>query len=669
MNGLLHFTARPMSRDKSDTLLLLLACALVLLPQAGNVPLWMMAACAMLLLWRGWVTFRGNRMPSRWLLLPVAALAALAVYAQYKTLIGREAGVAMLMLLLALKLLEMHARRDLFVALFLGYFLLLTNFFNSQTIGSALMAMLAVVAMLVAQLSFQYTGAVPPLQKRLRLVLLMVALSLPLMVVQFVFFPRIQGPLWGMPGDANTGRTGLSDTMAPGNISRLARSDEVAFRVRFIDPPPAKSDLYWRGIVLGNYDGRTWTKRSGMPENGQMVMQPRGKAIRHEVTLEPHAKRWLFALELPEAAPELKGGTAHMESNGQLLSAQPVEERLRYNVASFVNFGLFSDQPSSIDRGWNTLPLSFNPQTLAFAARLRRQWPDDMQLVNAVLRHFREEKFSYTLEPPPLGLHAVDEFLFSTRAGFCEHYSSAFVILMRAARIPARVVTGYQGGEINPVDGFMTVRQSDAHAWAEVWLQGRGWVRIDPTAAVASNRVQLNLAQTLPNPALGGLINLNIGRNSWLASLRFRWDAVTNAWNQWVLNYSPTRQRSLIQSFGFGDVDWYTMGALLLAAGGTVLAIVAWPLIRHRQTLDPLRALYGRFCQLMAKQGLAREQYEGPRDYRNRIMHDGTILPSEKKIAAGRFLEFYEAVQYGTFSASPNPANLSQLKSLLVQCR
>lgn len=659
-----------MSRDKADTLLLLTACALVLLPQYGDAPMWTLASCAILLLWRGWITFRGNRMPPRWLLLPIAALAMAAVYVNFKTLFGHQAGVAMLMLLLALKLLEMHARRDLFVAVFLAYFLLLTNFFNSQSMGAALMTLATLTVLLTAQLSFQYTGAMPSFGKRLKLALFIVALALPLTVVQFILFPRIQGPLWSMPGDGVVGRTGLSDSMSPGNIAKLAQSEEVAFRVRFLDPAPTQDKLYWRGVVLNAFDGRTWTRASTQDRQPQQL-QTRGQPIRHEITLEPHARRWLFALEQPAQAPTLSDNAATITADGQLLSSQPINDRLRYRVASYIDFSLLSQAPTADNARWRLLPSGFNPQTQAFAHRLRRQYPDDAQLAAAVLRFFHDKKFSYTLEPPLLGRDAVDDFLFTTRAGFCEHFAGAFTVLMRAAGIPARVVTGYQGGEINPVDGYMTIRQSDAHAWSEIWLADRGWVRIDPTAAVAPNRVHLNLSQTVASPALGGLVNLNaiVGRGSWLHTIRFRWDAVTNAWNQWVLNYTPDRQRGLIESFGFGDVNWRTLTILLMAVGMATLAVIAWPLLRHRRKPDPLRAVYARFCLLMAKRGLARAPHEGPRTYLQRIEQSGETLPAAKKLAAARFLTCYEAVQYGTFSAAPISTNLAQLKSLLIPCR
>lgn len=663
---------RPMSRDKADTLLLLTACALVLFPHAGHLPVWVTPVCAALLLWRGWITFSGVRMPPRWLLLPLAALAMAGVYATYKTLFGRDAGVAMLTLLLTLKLLEMHARRDLFVVLFLSFFLILASFFYSQSIGTALLTVAAVIAILTTQVSFQYSGVVPPLRQRLRLGATILALSAPLTLVLFLLFPRVQGPLWGLPNDAHAGRTGLSDTMAPGNISKLALSDDIAFRVNFSDPPPAQSQLYWRGVVLGNFDGRTWSPlRRSAPVDRRIALNLRGEPLRYQVTLEPHGKRWLFALDLPKAVPQLPGNPAGISYEMQLLSTQPINERVRYDAASHVDFDLQPDETAPALQPWLALPLGFNPRTLEFAARLRSQPGNHAEKINAVLRLFREQNFRYTLEPPLLGTHVIDEFLFDTRAGFCEHYSGAFVVLMRALGIPARVVTGYQGGELNPADGFMTVRQSDAHAWAEVWLDKRGWVRIDPTAAVAPNRIERNLSSVIPRQMLGGLITLDGERNvlaaQWL-KLRRQWEAVNNAWNQWVLNYTPHRQQGFFRWLGFDRVDWRTMTAAMVALGVAAIALSFLPMLLRRQRRDPVQVLYQSLCRRLARQGFPREPHEGPRAYAARLTAAQSPLSPAKKAALARFLACYETVRYGTAEQAPKSA-LARLKSLFAECR
>jgi transglutaminase-like putative cysteine protease len=677
--SLFHPFLRPPSRDKADTLLLLAACALVLVPHSSHIPGWSAALCGMLLAWRGWITFRGKRMPPRWILVPIAALSVAGVYWSYQTFFGREPGVAMLVLLLGLKLLEMRAKRDLFVVIFLSFFLVLTQFFYSQSILTAVGMFVAVIVLLAAQLSFQYTGIVPPLRQRLLLSAKIFLLAVPLTLVLFILFPRIQGPLWGLPSDAQSGRTGLSNTMSPGNISKLALSEGIAFRVKFLSGAvPGRDKLYWRGPVLGDFDGRTWTPLPPrMNQAGPIAVRPLAPPITYQVTMEPSGQRSLFALELVRDLPRLAGNASRLTPDLQIVSTEPITQRIRYEASSNPDFLLQPDESEQSLRNWLYLPAGYNPRALDYASGLRNRHRQDGDLVNAVLRFFREEKFSYTLEPPALGRNTVDEFLFTTRAGFCEHYSSAFVVLMRAAGIPARVVTGYQGGEINAVDGFMTVRQSDAHAWAEVWLKNRGWVRVDPTAAVAPDRVSRNLSTVIPPRVLGGLITLDRGRSSaWfegIRSLRQNWDALNNAWNQWVLDYSFAKQQSLLQSLGFANADWRLLAALLSGIGSLVLLLTGLPLVRNRIKTAPIDALYASLCKRMAQRGFARAAHEGPRAYRLRLAQAATDLPEPQKSAVLRFLELYEAARYAPTPAQAGKAShaalIAQLKSLLTVCR
>jgi transglutaminase-like putative cysteine protease len=661
--------AQRLPRDKADTLLLLAAALLVLAPHAAHLPLWVSALCATTLAWRAAITLRGTRLPPSLLLLPLAVAAVGGVWLTYHTVLGRDAGVAMLVLLVAFKMLEMRARRDLFVVIFLCFFLLLTTFFHAQGIGTALAMLASTVALFSAQLSFQFTGAVPPLRRRLWLGARTVLLAAPLGLLLFFVFPRLQGPLWGMPDDATAASSGLSNSMAPGNLSNLAQSDETAFRVQFLDPAPPHAQLYWRGVVLGAFDGRTWTQVEPAQRgraNGPIALSGRGRAVRHQVTLEPSGQRWLFALDLPDQPPRVDGNPSAVSPEQEISAAYPIDQRVRYDASSHPAYRLQADAELADAGRWLALPYGFNPRALAAGAALRGH-ADPLKRVNAVLRGFHADRFSYTLEPPLLGRHSVDEFLFQTKAGFCEHYASAFVFLMRAAGVPARVVTGYQGGETNPVDGFLTVRQSDAHAWAEVWLAGHGWLRVDPTAAVAPERVQRSLRRAIPrkNPfgieGLGQLINFDVDRNSFLARLRFEASAMNNGWNQWVLNYNPERQRGVVESLKSSLLDLRTLAAL--AASALLLALVHARRARRRG--DPVDALYSALCRQLGRLGLARGADEGPNSYRERI--DISHLTLAQKNAAAHFLRLYSAYKYG---AQPSaPGLVATLKSLLTKFR
>jgi transglutaminase-like putative cysteine protease len=672
-------------RDKADTLLLLTAALMVLAPHFAHLPPWISVTVCATLLWRAAITWRGKRMPPFWLLAPVAVGAMAGVHLGYGTLLGREPGVAMLNLLLAFKLLEMRARRDLFVVVFLSLFVLLTSFFYSQTMLTALFMAATLVALLTALQSFQYTGVVPPLARRLRTSAKLCLLAAPLALLMFIGFPRIQGPLWGMPDDANSGsngsgRSGISDSMAPGTLSSLAQSDKVAFRVRFIDPMPPRSQLYWRSIVLGDYDGRTWTRvprRRGV-QRQEIAISVRGQAIHHEVTMEPTGKRWLALLELTGPHFSMPGFDVRESDELEQFTLEPVSRRVRYAASAYLDFQVQSkERPENLAR-WLELPDGFNPRTLALAARLKQANlgaggdADPARLSQQVLALFNRDTFSYTLQPPLGGRDMVDDFLFTSKAGFCEHYSGAYVVLMRAMGVPARVVTGYQGGELNPLDGYLTVRQSDAHAWAEIWVPAQGWRRVDPTGAVAPERITRNLARALQPPSsfgfgfgfgFGQLMALRNDPDSWLAQLGFRYAALNNSWNQWVLDYNPNRQRSFLGELASAFGNWRGALGVLLASALAGLLYWRW----QRRPVAPLDALYQTFCRQQARHGYARRPDEGPRSYAGRLR---TMPAGEEKHAAmEKFLTLYGALQYGAAEPESRSASLRTLKTLLPLCR
>jgi len=660
-------SAQRLTRDKADTLLLLLSSLLVIAPHFSHLPLWICGTVLLTLAWRAAITMRGTRMPSLWLLLPISIAAMAGVMYSYRTLLGRDPGVAMLALLLAFKLLEMHARRDLYVVTFLSFFLLLTNFFYSQSILTAIAMFGTLIVLLTAQLTFQYTGKVPPLATRLRTTARMFVMAIPLGLLLFVAFPRIQGPLWGLPGDAHSGRTGMSDTMAPGSMSNLAMSDEIAFRARFLDGVPTQDKLYWRGVVLSNYDGRTWT-RAGRPVStvtrmpGDGVAQ-RGEAYRYELTQEPSSKRFMYSLEFSERRA-LQGEVRTLSTDElETFAAAPLGQRVRYQSTAYTDYILQPGlEPEQMGR-WLQLPAGFNPRALELGQVLASQG-SPAAAVRAVLTLFRKEKFEYTLQPPLLGRDSVDEFLFQSHQGFCEHYASAFVFLMRAAGVPSRVVTGYQGGEFNPVDRYYTIRQSDAHAWAEVWLAGRGWLRIDPTAAVAPERVRSNLSRALPQSApfgFEGLAALQNDKDSWLSQMRFNVSAMNNAWNQWVLDYNPDRQQNFLKELADAFATWRTLAGLALIAA--LIGLVRWR--QQVRRTDPVEAAWRAFCEALARRGLQRAPDEGPLSLSKRVQ--ALDVPGEKKAAMNGFLELYGALKYGVPRADERTQSVKRLATLLKQ--
>ncbi len=605
-------------RDSRDTLFLLLVMAWVVLPHVGHLPLWCSLLAAGLMLWRGALALAARPLPSRWWLLALLLLTVSATLFSYKTLLGRDAGVTLIVVLLALKTLELRAKRDAFVVFFLGFFTLLTNFFYSQSLLIAAAMLISLLGLLTALVNVHMPVGKPPLAQAARTAGWMALLGAPMMAILFVLFPRL-APLWGIPSDAMSGRSGLSASMQVGHLASLALDDSIALRVRFEGAPPAPSALYFRGPVLSAFDGREWrAQRPGLPARWQLpsALQVRGPAVKYQVTLEPNSRPWLLVLDATPAKPMLSGFDASMTAELQWLTDRPVTDLLRYSAQSYPEFSHGPLRPVPGLQYYLDLPPGFNPRTWQLAAQMRQDpryaSADGPQLVAAVLERLRSGGYRYTLEPGVYGRDSADEFWFDRKAGFCEHIASSFVILMRVLGIPARIVTGYQGGENNAVDGFFVVRQSDAHAWAEVWFNGRGWVRVDPTGAVAPGRI--GSLQRLPAPrgviasALLGSINPALALN-----LRALWDAVNNGWNQWVLNYTQGKQLNLLRHIGFESPSWEDLSYLLI--GIVVLASLTaagWTLW-ERQRQDPWLRLLGRARAHLQKVGLSLPPNSPPR--------------------------------------------------------
>ena len=666
------------ARERRDVMVLLFAVAFVALPQFEHLPAWAIGVVSLLWGWRAWITLRNLPLPGRVAMLPLLALAAGAVWLHYRTLLGREAGVTFLLLLLALKLLEMRATRDVFVVVFLCFFILLTQFMHSQALPVALMTLGAVVALFFVLVSVSLKADDQPAGRKLRLVGTIALKAVPLTIVLFLLFPRLDSPLWGMPRDAYAGSTGLSNSMSPGGISQLLQSEAIAFRVRFAGTPPGNQFLYWRGPVFGSFDGRTWsplTQRVAALPPLRVDAEP-ASAIDYTVTLEPSQRDWLFALEMPAGLPVAGDLRPRAANDGQLLAGRLITSRTRYEARSFTRYSFGLNETDRSLRNWLALPAGFNPRTLQFAADLRARLQgggapadDSLRAVEAVLAHFRDGGFRYTLEPPLLGRDSVDEFLFDSRLGFCEHYASAFVVLMRALDVPARVVTGYQGGEINPVDGYMTVRQSDAHAWAEVWLAGRGWTRVDPTAVVAPVRIEQGLRELARQAGADPLFTIGAGGGAgWMRlvqRLRFNWEALENSWNQWVLSYSSEQQMSLLEHFGLAP-DWRVLAILLALAVSIVAAVLAAVSLRHRVRREPLADLEARFRRRLERAGVKYQVTDGPRALAGRLA--GELAPASRREAEA-ILRLLERWRYSPASASVPAAAVRDLRARVRRFR
>ena len=627
--------------------LLITGAALTVASHTLWLPYWVDAAAAALLIWRAIASIRGAALPARWLLILLTFGGAVGVFFSYRTIMGRDPGVTMLVLLLFLKLLETRARRDVFVVAFLVYFVALANFFYSQSIPIAGLMLLTVLVTTTALVGF--SAPQRPVLEDLKTAGRMLAQAGPVMLLLFFLFPRVQGPLWGMPQDAYSGVNGLSDTMSPGSISSLSLSDAIAFRVKFETELPPRTRLYWRGPVLSDFDGRTW--RVGLPQlRRNMSVEAAGSPADYEVTLEPHNRNWMFALEMPTRIPP----NARLTSEYLVISMTPIRSRMRYEMRSFPQFQAPSGaNPEDLAQALG-LPRGVNPRARTLASEWRESLPDNAAIVRRAVEFFRSSRFEYTLQPPLLGENSVDEFLFDAKQGFCEHFASSFVFLMRAAGVPARVVTGYQGGDTNPVDGYMVVRQADAHAWAEVWLAGGGWTRVDPTAAAIPVRVELGITAAAPaGQSLLMRTNLN-----WLKGLRNNWEALTNQWNQWVLGYNPDRQREMLAWLGVRQPNWETMTLMLFWSVAGVLLLTGLWLLRGIRRGDAVQRAWLRFCDKLAREGLARARAEGPLDYASRVAR--TLPASEDSARA--IAALYVDQRYGP---DPDARSIASLKRLV----
>lgn len=629
----------------------LLALLAVVAPQMDRLPPWLSALVVLACCWR--LPWLESRLPAPGAFLRVLLLGAgmAGVFYSHRTFLGPEGGVSFLVLCVVLKMLESRDQRDFFISAILGFFVLATAFLFSQSFLLTLYVAVASVIILAALLSLQQReNAGPGLTLRRAGVLMLQAV--PLMLVLFVFFPRLP-PLWTLNFSQGSGRTGMSDSMSPGDISSLSESSAAAFRVEFQGPVPPSSQLYWRGLVFTHFDGQRWSQDETM--SGLTTAVPSvtalpswvsggesGAVVKYRVTLEATDQPWLFALALPTSVTSGVGLTRDY----RLVYNKPVYERLSYAVESWPERNV----DAAVLPPWMRyqslqLPASGNPQTREMARRWLNGSGSQEKYVRDVLDWFRQERFFYTLQPPVLGENRIDDFLFRTRRGFCEHYASSFVFLMRAAGIPARVIAGYQGGEKSPLANYWLVRQLDAHAWAEVWLPGHGWVSVDPTSAVAPDRIQRGAPQLANNPAYWGDSGMSAVRyNNYrlFKSLRQLSDYVNYRWHRDVLGYdSETQQGFMMRLLGDGGL------MRRLAVMGAALGIIAgllflWTLRGHRREQHPLDKAYLHYCERMARRGVTREAGEGPQAFARRVADAVPALAAE----ADEFAAVYMALRY-----------------------
>lgn len=621
----------------------LLALALVMLPLLLFLPVWLPLGVLTMLVLRGVLLQRGARLPSLSLLLPLLSLAVGGLWLSLNTLVGREGGAALLILLLGFKSFESRQQRDWQVLLALGFFLAAMPLLFDQSPLCALWLVLSLLALTWAMLVL--AGGVP--QGNARSAVQALLLSLPLMLLLFVVLPRLPGPLWSMPHDQHTAATGLSDSMEPGSISQLVQQQDAAFSVVFTGPTPALSQMYWRLMIFDDFDGRRWQKVQGLYQEGAQLQG--GYRVSYRLTGKPVKSR-LPLLDYPVAAP----AEGALEPGSLFKLGRDSDDLLRVEGESLVG-SHYHSMLSRLDQDFFRRLPPGNPASRRLALQWKAQSADSAGFVREALLYFRLGGFSYTLTPPLLpGENSIDAFMFSSRQGFCEHYASAFAFMARAAGIPARVVTGYQGGQFNPVGRFWQVRSADAHAWVEVWLAETGeWLRVDPTAAVSPSRLAQGVAQSIPAMQVQ-LPLLGQAMPGWLLRAQQNWQAAGFAWQQWVVGYDAGKQRSLYRWLGLGDeVDSAAVLRALLFGG----VLAALPLLlwwRRRPALAPLPAGRARLVRLLAVQGITILASDGPLDMLNKAAR----LPEADYRQLRQLLKEYAAMRYQQPASSTRQARL-----------
>jgi len=607
--------------------------------------------------WRLVAERRGWRLPSTLVRGLVAAVVTVGVFATYATITGLDGGTALLALMSALKLLETRNARDQTVIIFIGWFLCLASFLYAQDVVTAAWVLPTVWLLAAALLRVSLRGNGTPPLRPFRATGAMLLKAAPVALVLFLFFPRFAGSFWGAPSSERA-QTGLTEEMSPGDISDLTQNDVVAFRVRFEGEPPPPRERYWRALTLTEFDGYTW-RRAESQFYRLPAVSMLGAAVDYTVTMEPTSQHMLFALDLPASWTP---GLATQYWDFSLRTRRPVNAVLRYEVRSFPDHRAGVELDESLGHSSLQLPRNRNPRTLELARRMRAESADDAAFMRAVLDLFRKQDFRYTLTPPGLARDSVDDFLFNTRQGFCGHFASAYTTMLRAAGIPARVVAGYQGGAWNPVGGYLIVRQSHAHAWTEAWLPGRGWTRVDPTAAVAPERVERGFeAAFAGSESLAGTLQGDSGL-FWQAGML--WDNLNAEWNDWVVKFDREAQDSILARLGFDDPDWRAFAAAL--AIGLAVAVGALALwlafeLRPRAT-DPALAAYRRFEGRLARRGLERAAAEPPREFAARVRR----LRPDLGLPALAITETYLRLRYGP---APAAGDLRLLRALVDRFR
>ncbi len=655
---------------------LLVAQLVVMLPLMFFLPIWILPVLLFSAGWRMRVMQGHQEQPKKVLKTIIAGIGIIGLFASGMPMVSLDMMASLLMLGFAYKALEVIEKRDAMVVILTGFLLIGLLFIYSQSILVALYGAFALTILTAALIAIQHDkGAAvsaKPILENLKLSSLMLLLCLPLMLLFFIFAPRFT-PLWTLPfsGEGHA-KTGISDSMTPGDIANLSQSDALAFTVKFMGEKPNQNQLYWRGLVMQHFDGKTWTQFSDSLslEASRKKLRTREQFIRnrlvkkgygreYEVIYEKTARPWLFALT---PVVNVKGDAVY-GTDYTLMARSNILEPKMLTLTSYPEALRDTTLDEKTRQRALQLPKGGNPQTRALAKRLLAKATSKQDYVNTVMNRFKQQEYYYTLRPALLGdTNTIDEFLINNKKGFCAHYAGSFVFMMRAVGIPARVVTGYQGGKWNKQGQFLSVHQYDAHAWTEVWFKDKGWLRFDPTAMVAPNRIEQSLEHAVGEA--GGFLEdqiFSMEKYSWLSELKDKMDSAQYAWRRFVIGYDRDSQSALIKKF-FGE---QSLQKIAMIVGGFFIAIITlWSLLlrlgQNNQRESEEHQLYRKFCHRLEKHGVSKKLSQSPTVF---SQYAASQLPSlANDIIA--FTQYYSQLCYNPSEPKNKKENIKVLKRL-----
>ncbi len=636
--------------DKNILIFLLSSIGLIVFPHVYHIPADVFGFFCLLLVWRFIGVWKQHWLPGKFIIFFLVVCGIALLYNQHQGIFGRDAGTNLFITALALKLLEIKAERDLYLINNLAFIVAASQFLYEQSILMAAYILLVCCVLLATPVYIN--SSKPRIFAALKTAVIITVQAIPMAVALFILFPRIEAPRWMLFNDKHQARIGLSDSMEPGSISDLGASDELVFRVKFAGPIPPPRQRYWRGPVLSHTDGKRWSQAVFQTPSTKPAVT--GTAYQYTILMEPQDKNWVFTLDMAKefSSPLIQN------SGYQLTTLGNPDKRAEYKVTSYPDYNT-GPINSGEYKSATQLPGEASYKIIRLVNQLHGFDSPPDNFIRQLLHHFRVEDFHYTLTPPIMEENPIESFLFKTRYGFCSHYASAFVYLMRVAHIAARVVTGYQGGEMNNVGDFLEIRQADAHAWAEVWLENRGWVRFDPTAAIAPERIERNINM---NRQTGyGIAVANMPVYEWMKQARHLWGSVDYNWQRWVINYDNKSQSNFMSSFGVNDLK--TMVYWMIAVIGLITAVLCWFLLYQKQkTADKVSLAYNRFCKKLAKHGLLIGAGEGVKDFAERVK----IKLPEQAADIDQITAIYIKLRYGRSAAQED---LQQLKALIALFR